>query len=102
MIVTREFMMSDSHPVLPGHFPGNPIVPGVVLMAWCEQMAAELMRAPVATRNWPQVKFLHPLKPGQTCSITMESSAGARAIFRITAGPELVASGIFEWVRSNS
>ncbi len=102
MIIKREFVMPDTHPVLSGHFPGDPIVPGVVLMAWCEQMAAELMQSPVAARNWPQVKFLHPLKPGQICSIKMERGAGTRVAFRITAGTGLIASGIFEWVCNNS
>jgi 3-hydroxyacyl-[acyl-carrier-protein] dehydratase len=101
MIVTREFVMPDSHPVLPGHFPGDPIVPGVFLMAWCEQLAAELIHAPLTARTWLQFKFLHPLKPGQSCSITMERGSDTRTVFRITAGPELIASGIFEWTCSN-
>lgn len=102
MTITREFVMTDNHPVLPGHFPGDSVVPGVILMAWCEQLAADLVNSPVTARNWPHVKFLHPLKPGQICRITLEEKSGARVAFRIMAGPELIASGIFEWTPSSS
>jgi hypothetical protein len=71
-------------------------------MAWCEQLAAELVQAPVIVRNWPGVKFLHPLKPGQTCRITMESHPGHRATFRILVNQALVASGTFEWAAVSS
>ena len=97
MIITREFMMPVSHPVLPGHFPGDPIVPGVILLAWCEQLAADLTHSPVIVRNWLSVKFLRPLKPGQTCWVSIESGSGSRAVFRILANQVLVASGDFEW-----
>ncbi len=97
MIVTREFIMPDSHPVLLGHFPDDPIVPGVILMAWCEQLAADFAQTPVITHSWPRVKFFHPLKPGQTCRITIESDSGTQASFRVQTDSELVASGTFEW-----
>jgi 3-hydroxymyristoyl/3-hydroxydecanoyl-(acyl carrier protein) dehydratase len=102
MTVTREFVMPDDHPVLLGHFPGDPVVPGVVLMAWCEQLAADLVNTPVAVRHWPHVKFLHPLRPGQICRIALEEITDSRIAFRITAGSELIASGIFEWTLSRS
>lgn len=89
-------MLPGDHPVLPGHFPGDPIVPGVIMLAWCEQLAADLAQVPVAVRNWQGVKFLHPLKPGQICSITMESSSGPRSTFCILVNQKLVAKGTFE------
>ena len=97
MIVTREFVMLDSHPVLLGHFPDDPIVPGVILMAWCEQLAADFAQIPVIAHKWPRVKFIHPLKPGQTCRITMGSDSVTQASFRVQADSKLVASGPFEW-----
>jgi 3-hydroxyacyl-[acyl-carrier-protein] dehydratase len=56
-----RFRMPASHPCLPGHFPGRPIVPGVCLIdavaMWCaQQHGLRLARIDSA-------KFLHPLDP---------------------------------------
>jgi len=48
------------HPALPGHFPGKPVVPGVVLLDRVLAVARGL--GPVS--GLPQVKFLKVLRPG--------------------------------------
>ncbi|WP_188051834.1 hotdog domain-containing protein [Azospirillum sp. Sh1] len=52
------------HPTAAGHFPGNPIIPGAVLLdtALTAIAAAEgLTSAPSRLRS---AKFLHPVRPG--------------------------------------
>jgi 3-hydroxyacyl-[acyl-carrier-protein] dehydratase len=61
------------HPSLPGHFPGAPIVPGVVILDevlaaltdWREDSSVTVISA---------VKFLAPLKPDQPFSIGLVAS----------------------------
>lgn len=61
------------HPSLAGHFPGQPIVPGVVILdeilaaltAWRENWQITALRA---------VKFLVPLKPEQPFTVSISSS----------------------------
>lgn len=61
-----------SHPSLQGHFPGMPIVPGVVLLS---QVMIELSaRNPMLqVTGIRKLKFLHILKPGQRFTINFES-----------------------------
>jgi 3-hydroxymyristoyl/3-hydroxydecanoyl-(acyl carrier protein) dehydratase len=81
------------HPSLPGHFPGQPIVPGVLLL----QQVAEALRAWRGQRlaRLVEVKFLHPLLPAQAATLTL-SEHGARLRFEICRGQTLLARGIVE------
>ena len=58
--------IAASHPALPGHFPGHPVVPGVVLL---EAVAAALPQHARAT-GFPVVKFLAPLLPEHEFEVT--------------------------------
>ena len=62
-----------THPALPGHFPGNPLVPGVVLLdAVLAQVRA---RRPGTVTSLPSVKFLSPVKPEEVIQLRMEFAA---------------------------
>src|SRR3546814_1133754 len=56
------FVIGDDHPALPGHFPGRPIVPGVVILDRVLD-AIEAAHGPLGALRLPQVKFLRPLLP---------------------------------------
>lgn len=100
---TATFAVPASHPALPGHFPGRPVVPGVVLLGHV-QAAIEAEHGPLPALRLPQAKFLHPLLPGETATIEVEPVADAggarRWRFRVLrardgallAGGEIVAA----------
>ena len=87
------FSVSPTHPALPGHFPGQPLVPGVVLLeqvalglrAWRDERLARVAEA----------KFVALLLPGESAELTL-SEAGARTRFEIRRGGELLARGMVE------
>jgi 3-hydroxyacyl-[acyl-carrier-protein] dehydratase len=66
------------HPSLPGHFPGTPIVPGVVIL---DEIVAALTGWRKDTRLTVirVVKFLVPLKPEQPFTICLSVSQGAES-----------------------
>jgi 3-hydroxymyristoyl/3-hydroxydecanoyl-(acyl carrier protein) dehydratase len=72
--------IAATHPALPGHFPGNPIVPGVVLL---DRVAAAIERAH-GTRlaKIASVKFMAPLKPEEDAELRVTRD-GLRVRFRI-------------------
>ena len=80
MIEKRATIGAD-HPALPGHFPGDPIVPGVVLLH-------EVLSALPQAMNIPWAKFHAPLMPGEEFSIRID---GQR--FSVHCGGTLIASG---------
>ena len=72
---TRCVIAAD-HPSLAGHFPGNPIVPGVVILEEVVR-AFEAWRPEKQPVGMPVVKFLAPLRPEQAFTIRFAKS-GAR------------------------
>ena len=86
-----SFVVDPSHPSLPGHFPGAPVVPGVVVL---ERVVAaiEAAHGPLAALRLPQVKFVQPLRPGEPAEILIEGEA-PRWRFRVSRGDAPIASG---------
>jgi 3-hydroxyacyl-[acyl-carrier-protein] dehydratase len=86
------------HPAFAGHFPGQPLLPGVSLLA--EVMEA-VLHDPALTQRvglTPRigvVKFLSPVRPGTTLSLQFDAGPGALR-FELRAGERAVASGHFE------
>lgn len=89
-----EFSIPADHPCLPGHFPGQPIVPGVVVLDRV-LAAIEVRHGALGPLRMPQVKFLQPLLPEQTARIELQtlSDAPPRWRFRVLRGDILIASG---------
>jgi 3-hydroxymyristoyl/3-hydroxydecanoyl-(acyl carrier protein) dehydratase len=80
-------IISADHPSLPGHFPGAPLVPGVVIL---DEVLAALYewRKDCQVTGIRTVKFLVPLKPEQPFTICFSASDDAGGEVNFSCGVE--------------
>jgi 3-hydroxymyristoyl/3-hydroxydecanoyl-(acyl carrier protein) dehydratase len=93
-----ELTIPADHPAFAGHFPGDPLLPGVALLA---EVLEAVLDAPAlagllgAAPRIGAVKFLAPVRPGAQLAITLEP--GPRGLrFEVREGERIAASGQFE------
>lgn len=93
LFAARESQVVDAaHPAIPGHFPGNPIVPGVVILARVEAALRERFPGQQPA-TLTQARFHVPLRPGEAFTIEAAVEEG-RARFTVRrADGTVVASG---------
>ncbi|MBL6457043.1 beta-hydroxyacyl-ACP dehydratase [Belnapia sp. T6] len=84
---TTRFLVPPEHPALPGHFPGRPILPGVVLLD------AVLQAAGLGQAHLLRAKFTAPVLPGDAVEIALSPRAGGRIGFTCTCRDVTVLSG---------
>lgn len=92
MTPAGTFQVGHEHPSLPGHFPGRPIVPGVVVL----NLAAGLIAPHLSGRalaGVPVVKFLLPVLPGQEVRVVFRDASGGRVAFRCEVGGAVATLG---------
>lgn len=85
-----RFTVPADHPALPGHFPGRPVVPGVLLLDAVLQAAAGLGTSP---KRILRAKFAAPVAPGAEVEISFQARASGRTGFTCRCGDTTVLLG---------
>lgn len=81
------------HPAFPGHFPGQPIVPGVVLLDQAILFAEQFLARPALNWQLGNAKFLSPVLPGEVLTYVLNQKPSGAIAFVVQAAGRPVASG---------
>jgi 3-hydroxyacyl-[acyl-carrier-protein] dehydratase len=77
----QEYRFDDAHPTAAGHFPGNPIIPGAVLLDEVLSTIAAAGGAPAMHCEIKSVKFLLPVRPGDRIVIRWHGTPSGETRF---------------------
>ncbi len=82
-----------------GHFPGNPVLPGVVQVGWAVAFAREHFGFAADPPHLDRVKFQRPIQPGVCLDLELtRSAADARRVsWRLSEAGNPVSSGRMEF-----
>jgi len=88
-----EITFPLDHPTGPGHFPGNPIIPGAVLLAEVLRLMADSLGVALSPCHIKSAKFSHPTRPGDCVAIEFSRDARNDIKFQCTVGDNVVLTG---------
>jgi 3-hydroxyacyl-[acyl-carrier-protein] dehydratase len=73
-----------AHPIFSGHFPGQPVVPGVCTMDMIKDMLQTALGQPLLLRSTGQVKFLRLILPDVKPDVAISWQANEQG-YNVTA-----------------
>lgn len=90
---SADLIFAAGHPTAAGHFPGNPILPGALLLDAIVRTISRGADVPAITIQ--SAKFLHPVRPGDALRVEWHSKgADTRFSCALAATGEIAVSGI--------
>jgi 3-hydroxymyristoyl/3-hydroxydecanoyl-(acyl carrier protein) dehydratase len=92
--ISQHYCIDSTHPSLAGHFPHNPIVPGVVILDYASNLVQEWQPGCRIT-GLTQAKFLKPLHPGQQFTIKLIQASPSLIKFECDSAEEKLVTGTF-------
>ena len=97
-MISFNINVPHSHPSLAGHFTGNPVVPGVVII---DEVIRGLKDKDPSIKiiNIPMIKFLTPLKPDTEVKVKVTTRPNGLLQFSLFESDLMISNGQFKVVQ---
>ena len=92
MAAVERFFPPD-HPATQGHFPGNPVIPGAMLLGEVLRAIEAELRVDLSSCRVRAAKFLAPVRPGSRVAIEFSRTSAGAIRFACTHGDRTVLNG---------
>jgi len=94
-MISFDFIVNSSHPSISGHFPGNPIVPGAVII---ENVIKVFSRSndPREITSLSTVKFIKPIEVNQKVDVNFLSISTELISFECVSNNVVLVLGRFK------
>jgi 3-hydroxyacyl-[acyl-carrier-protein] dehydratase len=86
-----QIVFAQDHPAFAGHFPGTPIVPGVLLLAEALARLGVSAAAPLQCSRILSAKFLRPVHPGEIVDVELRARDTRHSELTLSTAGALVA-----------
>lgn len=101
-MTTLELLFPEDLPAVQGHFPGNPIVPGALLLAETLQALGAAMGVKLTPGNVKAAKFFSPVRPGERVEIEFSQAAAGDIRFSCAVSGRAVMNGQVQWKQTSA
>ena len=78
--LSLRFSVPETLGYFAGHFPGCPLLPGVVQIGWAVQLARQHLPLDAPFRSLAGVKFMRVIQPGATVELLLVLDAKRREL----------------------
>jgi len=92
-LATVERTFPPDHAAVQGHFPGNPIVPGALVLSEALRAIEASLGKDLCPYQIRSAKFIHPVRPGERVSIDFSRRDEKRISFSCKVGTTPVLAG---------
>jgi 3-hydroxymyristoyl/3-hydroxydecanoyl-(acyl carrier protein) dehydratase len=97
-----QWQFPADHPALAGHFPGEPIAPGAVLLDRLDLFSRRVPEFAGGPRRLEQVKFLRACRPGDKLTFVLDATDDGGVAFRVERDATVLAKGVLAGNRPGS
>ena len=95
MDISAQVKIAENSPWFSGHFPGEPIFPGIAQLDLVTEVISEFNKNDLWIKKLSRIKFKKLIRPGDLLSVHAVCEKGQnRYSFRITVADQEVCTGI--------